>query len=446
MSKELINRRDFLKISATAGASLGLFALGLLDQKGSNVGAKGNETPTFTPEQLGIRQKLLVITPENPYTRYRAEGLFDLVAHTLPSYIDNPNGDIPDADLERVKNAILGDIDELKTGIDQKAVKIEEFGNFGDIVLTGNGRLGVSLDKLRESTAQVGPLMGKKADDGHVYWNASGDKLIGYATLYDSSKKDETQVMVAITSAGRARQAFTAMAASVAAARGGNPLVIRQQTESALGFTSLNGDSGSEFSISCLRTFPHKANPIVYDINEQPAVYIEKGSDLQKSKYNNMDIKVGNAHETDTQDDGKGTMVFSSDETVYLVVKVDSNGKITPLETNLSDNLIENNGTRRNVAAGSEWFPCGQAAAPKEVTKKPVKTQQQSGQPKNPTTPLENKPSVTPARTQPPQPTRTPGGNGATPIVNTPVPTSAPVEVKPPTVPPQSAPSSTPSF
>ncbi|GEM_PF-6795273 len=47
-------------------------------------------------------------------------------------------------------------------------------------------------------------------------------------------------------------------------------------------------------------------------------------------------------------------------------------------------------------------------------------------------------PSVTQARTQPPQPTRTPGGSGATPIVDTPVDTPAPVATSIPqnTVPP----------
>ncbi len=55
-------------------------------------------------------------------------------------------------------------------------------------------------------------------------------------------------------------------------------------------------------------------------------------------------------------------------------------------------------------------------------------------------------PQVTQARTQPPQPTRTPGGSGATPIVNTPLPTAKPPEIIQPTVPPASAPSSTPSF
>ncbi len=54
--------------------------------------------------------------------------------------------------------------------------------------------------------------------------------------------------------------------------------------------------------------------------------------------------------------------------------------------------------------------------------------------------------TVTPARTQPPQPTRTPGGDGATPIVDTPVNTPKPPEPVDPTTPPQSEPSSTPSF
>ena len=55
-------------------------------------------------------------------------------------------------------------------------------------------------------------------------------------------------------------------------------------------------------------------------------------------------------------------------------------------------------------------------------------------------------PTVTQGATQPVQPTRTPGGSGATPIVNTPLPTNKPTEQVQPTNPPAEVPSSTPSF
>ncbi len=63
--------------------------------------------------------------------------------------------------------------------------------------------------------------------------------------------------------------------------------------------------------------------------------------------------------------------------------------------------------------------------------------------PKKQDTPV---PTVTQAATQPPQPTRTPGGDGSTPVVNTPLPTEAPVVQVSPARPPETAPSSTPSF
>ncbi len=61
-------------------------------------------------------------------------------------------------------------------------------------------------------------------------------------------------------------------------------------------------------------------------------------------------------------------------------------------------------------------------------------------------TPVRPESTVTRAPTQPPQATRTPGGSGATPIVNTPVNTPKPTEQIQPTFPPPSEPSSTPGF
>lgn len=68
--------------------------------------------------------------------------------------------------------------------------------------------------------------------------------------------------------------------------------------------------------------------------------------------------------------------------------------------------------------------------------------------PFNPTNPPDKTkvPTVTQARTQPVQPTRTSGGPGATTIVNTPMPTNKPTEQVQPVNPPAQAPSSTPSF
>jgi hypothetical protein len=101
-------------------------------------------------------------------------------------------------------------------------------------------------------------------------------------------------------------------------------------------------------------------------------------------------------------------------------------------------------------AFGGRWLPCGQSVV--TVTPAPSVPGRTPRPPVNPTdtprvietTPVV--PTVTEAATQPPQPTRTPGGDGATPIVDTPVNTPVPTQEVPPTVPPPAEPSSTPAF
>lgn len=111
--------------------------------------------------------------------------------------------------------------------------------------------------------------------------------------------------------------------------------------------------------------------------------------------------------------------------------------------------FVDNQGGVWMKTPGSRWIPCGQLQQPQPTREKPgpkFQPTQPERTPEKTSIPPSKQPSVTPAPTQPPQPTRTPGGSGATPIVNTPVPTNAPpVEVNP-TVPPTSVPSATPSF
>ncbi len=415
-----ITRRQFISLVGGGLAGIGLLATSFLrDQSPASAKAEA----TLNPEQQDIWNRLI----GKHITRYRARKIFDLASHKIDSYQDRPNKDIDIAHLQNVQKAVLADIDKITDGVSKGAFTILDIGNFGDIFLSGGDRLGLDTSKFKESLNTQQALLGKLGADNHLYWNINGgDKTFAFATLYDPTKKGEQQILTAITSAGRARQVFTAMATSVAAARGGEVLGYRNQIEQKLGYTSLNGESGSEFSISCFRTFPKMNDPKVSNINSQPAWYLERDSEIQKANYPSAKIAIGNAFEVDLKDDGIGRMLLSSDEAVLLVIRVDADGQIKSLATGLSDNLVDYDTVRDlEHAAGSEWRPCGVAAPAKAKptsTKAPENQAQGGGQPNQPEKPTSppSFPSPMPTNFDAPMPTN-----------NKPAPTGAPTNYLP---------------
>lgn len=358
-------------------------------------------------------------------TRYRARGAepIDMSENSkdiLPSYIADPNS-ITEEKLDGVKTKVVDDITYVVESINKGEISIKDLGNFGDIVILDADNMGVSLDKVNESLGSAKLLKGKITDDKHLYEDASGDVPFALATLYDAGKTTEQQILTGVTSAGRGRQLFKAMSESIVNAKGqGNVDSITKQMEDQLGFSSLNGKSGSEFSISCWTTMANVKNPSVYNKNHQEAWYLEQGSDLYNQKYPSAELKVGSAREVDLKDNGQGRMLLTSDETILVIMRVDSNGKFRVLVTGLSDNLIDYDGERsKDHAAGSEWRPCGPVST---KPKQPAPT----NIPGNPNTPPE-KTKIPPTNALPtPAPT-----NPGRPSIPTATQGPAPTNVEP---------------
>lgn len=407
--------------------------------------------PTPAPTSTELSKVREILLPR-PITRYEAQGSMDTQTHTLPSFLDKEKKDVTTEDLIIVRDAFKRDVDTIIQAENNGKVEMADFGNWAQLFLARNGRMGISTTQFKNALDSAVELKGRRVGENDIKWSFSPEDNAVFALVspYDPSKYNEQQVLTAITYAGRARQVFEYWATTVGVVNGKDPETLRNQMEGNLGFSSLDGDIASQIQIACWRTFNKTKHPKWANFNWQQAWFIQKGSKLQTSTYPNLkDFGIGKAREVDGIEDGKGRMLLSNDETVEITFRVDPGAETWDIEVmGASDALIDYDKVRHtDKAAAAMWYACGVGVLPTMtptvfvnpgVSGKSGPEIKQTTQPGQ--TPELMTRTLSPGQT--PVPTATQEGPRETPIAPTPVNTPAPVETTQPkyTVPPAPSP------
>ena len=311
------------------------------------------ETPTATPERILITKDI---------TRNQAKALMMATSHQLSSQFgdkENPGKGAYKEELNRVKDAIVNDINTINTQVAEGKATLDQFSNYAELFGIGEGRLEVGIKNTIDSLNNSSFMNGNLDTNGKMVWSKDkGNTIFALGNLYNPDKKEETQVLTFITHAGHARQAMFAIASSIADATGQDANVLEKQLEANVGF-SASDKEGSQPNIACFRTYDHTPKAIYGNFNFQQAKYRDN-------------VGLGKAYEPDGKEDGKGVINLGTSETVWGVFKV-TNGIIEG--NDVSDNAsLKDYDQKRDTdhSNGAEWKPCGTNLKVKVVGQTPT--------------------------------------------------------------------------
>lgn len=173
-------------------------------------------TPSLTPEPPQQKENILGVKDK---TRYQARALFALDGgvHALNVPDQNKPRTVDQQGLMKVRDALVSDINTL-VSLQNGTIKIEQFGDWAELFLEGQGRLGVTPGGVIDGLNNAHFLMGRVDSAGNLIWDITGDSVVGLANSYDPNKKEQTQVLTGVMHAREAWQVFRAMAVSISIA------------------------------------------------------------------------------------------------------------------------------------------------------------------------------------------------------------------------------------